>query len=91
MERIDDGTYRCTICGTKVHVAFNDTPVDVLFGASGKPNERVVTVGNVEVHRCTVAADWRTPGAAIECRCPAKRPFACTPRPGLRSVRTRLS
>ena len=51
MERVDEGTFRCTVCGTKVQVGANETPVAMLVGQSGKLNERVVKVGNVEVHR----------------------------------------
>jgi hypothetical protein len=60
MERIDDATYRCTVCGAKVKVGANETPVAMLVGQSGKLNERVVTVGTVEVHRCTFPADVET-------------------------------
>jgi hypothetical protein len=57
MERIGDGAYRCTVCGSEVQVGTNETPVVVLVGQSGKPNERVVTVEKVEIHRCTFPAD----------------------------------
>ena len=63
MERIGDGIYRCTVCGSEVQVGTDGTPVAVLVGQSGKPNERVVTVAGKEVHRCTFPAD--RPVAAV--------------------------
>ena len=52
MQLIRDGVYRCTICDEIVEVDGSETPAVVLVAASGKPTQRVVTVGGVEVHRC---------------------------------------
>jgi hypothetical protein len=35
MERIGDGAYRCTVCGSEVKVGANETPVAVLVGQCG--------------------------------------------------------
>lgn len=60
MERIGDGEYRCTACGSALQVGADANPVAMLVAQSGKPNDRVVTVGEVEVHRCRFPADGRT-------------------------------
>ena len=52
MERIGKHTYRCTTCDAVVELQNDDAPVVVLAAQTGKPNERVVTAGGVEVHRC---------------------------------------
>ena len=52
MQLIRDGVYRCTICDAIVEVDGPEAPAVVLVAAGGKPTQRVVTVGGVEVHRC---------------------------------------
>jgi hypothetical protein len=52
MQLIRDGVYRCTICDAIVEVDGSEAPAVVLVAASGKPTQRVVTVGGIEVHRC---------------------------------------
>ena len=52
MERIGNRTYRCTTCDAVVQLETDDSPVVVLAAQTGRPNERVVTAGGVEVHRC---------------------------------------
>jgi hypothetical protein len=52
LERIGKHTYRCTTCDAVVELQTDHTPVVVLAAQTGKPNERVVTAGGVEVHRC---------------------------------------
>jgi hypothetical protein len=81
MERIGEGIYRCTVCGGEVQVDADETPVAVLVGQSGKPNERVVTVGNVEVHRCSFPADR---GRVFEAAVSAQVATNGSPRPSAR-------
>ena len=58
MERLGERTYRCTTCDAVVELRTDEPPVVVLVAQSGKLNERVVTAGSVEVHRCP----YPTPG-----------------------------
>ncbi len=51
--RIAERTYRCSTCDLEVPVAGTERPVEMLAGSSGRPNEWIVTVGRIEVHRCT--------------------------------------
>jgi hypothetical protein len=55
MKRIGPDTYVCTLCNTTVEVSGEERPVVVIRADSGQPNIRVVTVQDVEVHRCIVA------------------------------------
>ena len=57
MQQIGDGVYRCTACGSVLQVDVAARPVAMLAAQSGQANERVVTVGNVEIHRCSLAID----------------------------------
>jgi hypothetical protein len=54
MPRIGPDTYVCTLCNTTIAVSGEERPVDMIVGQSGEPNVRVVSVENVEVHRCIV-------------------------------------
>ena len=54
MKRVGPDTYVCTLCSTTVEVSGEERPVVVLVADSGQPNIRVVSVEDVEVHRCIV-------------------------------------
>jgi hypothetical protein len=60
MRRIGPDTYVCTLCNTPVAVSGEARPVDVIIGQSGQPNIRVVSVAEVEVHRCVIAENPRS-------------------------------
>jgi hypothetical protein len=53
MIEIGDGVYACSSCGAKVPIGESDElPWLTIATDGGKPAERVVTVGEREVHRC---------------------------------------
>ena len=54
MEQIDERTYACTLCNVVVVVDSDENPVTMLSAQSGGPNIRIVTVADVEVHRCVL-------------------------------------
>ena len=54
MEQLGARTYRCTLCSVVVHVETDETPVDMIAAESGQAPERVVSIGDVEIHRCEV-------------------------------------
>jgi hypothetical protein len=54
MERVGDRAYRCTTCNAVIHVESDARPVVVIAAHSGNPPERVVTVSDVEIHRCEI-------------------------------------
>lgn len=56
MRQIDNTTWECTACGTRVDVRRGARPVAVLLTVPGRPRERVVTVRDDIVHRCTFGA-----------------------------------
>ena len=53
MRQIDLSTWECTACGARVSVPVGARPVAMLLTLPGRPRERVVTVGDRTVHRCT--------------------------------------
>ena len=55
MRQIDTTTWECTACGERVRVLRGKRPLAMLLTVPGRPRERVVTVGNQVVHRCTYA------------------------------------
>jgi hypothetical protein len=61
VQLIREGVYRCTICDAVVEVDGPETPAVMLVAAGGKATQRVVTVGGVEVHRCTFAPPGSRP------------------------------
>lgn len=56
MRQIDATTWECTACGAHVTVPRHARPIAVLLTVPGRPRERVVTVRDEVVHRCTFAA-----------------------------------
>jgi hypothetical protein len=52
--RVVDGSYKCSRCGTDLPLEGGDRPHVVFVAVSGKPTVRVLTVHDVEVHRCEV-------------------------------------
>ena len=65
MRQIDTTTWECTACGTRVTVTRGARPIAVLLTLPGRPRERVVTVGDDIVHRCTYG-DTPGDGAAVD-------------------------
>jgi hypothetical protein len=55
LRQIDTTTWECTACGARVSVARGARPLAMLLTVPGRPRERVVTVGDEIVHRCTYA------------------------------------
>jgi hypothetical protein len=53
VRQIDNTTWECTACGTRVSVPRGARPLAVLLTLPGRARERVVTVGEEIVHRCT--------------------------------------
>ena len=49
-----DGRWLCVECGAELHVPQGEEPKVSLHAASGKPNVRVLKLGNKEIHRCEV-------------------------------------
>jgi hypothetical protein len=51
--RLRDGRYECAQCGAALDIAPDKVPLVTIHGASGKVNERVISIDGEEVHRCT--------------------------------------
>jgi hypothetical protein len=47
-----DGRATCALCGAALGVPIGTKIRTVLQGAGGKPNVRVIYVGDEEIHRC---------------------------------------
>jgi hypothetical protein len=52
--RLNDGRYECTLCGAILDIGLLDNPRVTIHAASGTPNERVLTLGTREIHRCAI-------------------------------------
>jgi hypothetical protein len=64
MRRVGPDTYVCTLCNTTVALSGEERPVIMMAAQSGEPNIRIVTVANLEVHRCVIEEGSRTvPGS----------------------------
>ena len=50
--RLHDGRYECTLCGAVLDVDSETEPKVAIHAASGKPNERVLSIDGNEIHRC---------------------------------------
>ena len=56
--QVRDGRYECALCGAVLDVpASNDPPQTAIHSATSKATVRVLTVNNVEVHRCELGGD----------------------------------
>jgi len=51
--RVQDGRFICVLCGAELGVSERET-VTTIAGASGKPNERILSVNGKVVHRCAL-------------------------------------
>jgi hypothetical protein len=51
------GDYICAQCGAVLSIGEDEAPRVTIHGASGRRNERVITVGGVEIHRCRAPVD----------------------------------
>jgi hypothetical protein len=52
--RLNNGKWECLQCRAEVEIPAGKTPQNVTHAESGKPNERVLVVDGVEVHRCVI-------------------------------------
>ena len=52
--RLIDGRWVCRQCGAVLDVPTDRDPKVVIKAASGKPNVRVLMLGDTEVHRCEI-------------------------------------
>jgi hypothetical protein len=50
--RLRNGTYVCLQCGAILDISPDKVPRVEMHGASGKVNERVISVDGEEIHRC---------------------------------------
>lgn len=46
--------FECSECGARILVAFSDLPPIITFEGDDASTQRVVRVGDVEIHRCRV-------------------------------------
>lgn len=53
--RRKDGFYECVQCGARLDIADDVVPRVAIHTASGKGNERVISVDGVEIHRCAIS------------------------------------
>jgi hypothetical protein len=51
--KLRDGRHECAQCGAALDIAPDKVPLVTIHGASGKMNERVISVDGEEIHRCT--------------------------------------
>jgi hypothetical protein len=51
---LDGRRYECTYCGVVLELPEGDRPLMTIFARGGHPKERIVTVGDAEVHRCNI-------------------------------------
>jgi len=53
VRQIDKTTWECTACGARVALPRGAKPLAMLLTLPGRARERVITVGENTVHRCT--------------------------------------
>jgi hypothetical protein len=53
VRQIDTSTWECTACGTRMTVPSGARPIAMLLTVPGRPRERVVTIRDAVLHRCT--------------------------------------
>ena len=61
MRQVDRTTWECTACGEQVQITPQKAPrrpVAMVRTVSGRPRERIVTIGDEIVHRCTLGEDY---------------------------------
>jgi hypothetical protein len=61
VRQIDRTTWECTACGEQVHIKPqkpSHRPTAMLLTVTGRPRERLVTVGDEIVHRCVLGVDY---------------------------------
>ena len=54
--RQSNGKWECAYCGTELDVPMDKVPMVVMHAASGKPNERVLSLDGQEIHRCVIGS-----------------------------------
>jgi hypothetical protein len=52
VRRLRDDHYECAQCGARLDIADDKVPRVTIHGASGRQNERVISVDGEEIHRC---------------------------------------
>jgi len=52
------GKYLCVLCGEEVGVLPGQRPKVVIKTFGGKPNMRVITLGDRELHACAMGTSW---------------------------------
>ena len=50
--RLPNGNYQCTQCRLVLDVDAQAEPKVAIHAASGQPNEVIITVDGIEIHRC---------------------------------------
>lgn len=63
MRQLGPDTYVCTLCSTTIKLSGEERPVVMMAAESGQPNIRIVSVADVEVHRCVIADQPRSVSA----------------------------
>ena len=54
MRDLGNHRYECTACNARILVTFSEAPPVVTIDERRQRRERVVTISDVEVHRCAV-------------------------------------
>jgi len=57
--RLSNGKWECAYCGSELDLPRDKAPMVVIHAASGKPNERVLSLDGHELHRCSVSDEGR--------------------------------
>jgi hypothetical protein len=58
VRQIDATLWECTACGEQVEVPRGQRPIAMVVTLSSKPRERVVSVREEIIHRCTLGEDY---------------------------------
>lgn len=56
---LQDGRYFCILCGAEIEITSAQRPVTLIKASSGEPTQRVIMLGDHELHACPF-----TPNAA---------------------------
>ena len=55
--RLTKNNFECSLCGAPLDVPVDKAPSVVIVAASGKPNERIIVLDSLELHRCPIGSN----------------------------------
>ena len=52
----DERGYCCALCGQLLDIPADAKPRFSVRGSGGQPNQRILSINDIEIHRCTVVS-----------------------------------